>query len=273
VSVSAGSGAGVGVVAGTAWAGPADDGQEWWQRLGDAWRRWSRRHETAVRRLRRARSIWLWLSVAWLLVLVVARPELRESLRVFVQLYWLLLVWFLLTRTRTVPWRLVAGLFSVGVVWSIVAGAVLYELAQRVGAVHVGSLTLPGQVRGLGPMVALAGVGEESLKLVPLAVLALAAPGRVRRFAVVDWLLLGFVSGLAFQAFEELARRTAANVLPPGLADVLNGADNRGPGTGYAQYGWSPAGGWSQWEPGTEFPGHHATTALVAVVFGLAVAA
>jgi len=110
--MSAGSGAGAGVVAGTTRAGPADDVREWWQRLGDAWRRWSLRHGTALRRLRRARSVWLWLSLAWLLVLVVARPELRESLRVFARVYWLLVVWFLLTRTRTVPWRLVAGLYE-----------------------------------------------------------------------------------------------------------------------------------------------------------------
>ena len=134
-----------GVVADEARAGPADDVREWWQRLGEARRRWSLRHETAVRRLRLARSVWLWLSVAWLVVLVVVRPELRESLRVAVQLYWLLVVWFLLTRTRTVPWRLVAGLFSVAVVWSIAAGLMLHELAKRAAAVHVGSLTVPGR--------------------------------------------------------------------------------------------------------------------------------
>jgi RsiW-degrading membrane proteinase PrsW (M82 family) len=91
-------------------------------------------------------------------------------------------------------------------------------MAQQVGAQHFGSFTVPGQVRALGPMAALAGVGEESAKLVPLAVLALVAAGRVRRFAVTDWLLLGFVSGLGFQAFEELTRRVTAHVTRPGAA-------------------------------------------------------
>jgi hypothetical protein len=262
-----------GLVVGGARPGLSAPEREWWQRLAGAWRVWAQGHEVALRRLRVMRAVGLWLSLAWLLVMVVVRPELRESLRVFGHVYWLLLVWFLLTRTRTVSWRLVAALFSAGVLWSAVVGRLLYEMAQAVGARDFGSLVVPGNVRGLGPMAALAGVGEESLKLLPLALLVVAAPGRARRFAVTDWLLLGFAAGLAFQAFEELARRTAVNVLRPGLSSVIHGVDNRGPETGYPQYGWGPAAGWSEWEPGTQFPGHHATTALVAVTVGLAVAA
>lgn len=219
---------------------------EWWQRLAVAWRAWAGRHERLVRRLRVARAVWLWGSLAWLLVLLVVRPEVRESLRVFVAVYWLLLVWFFLARTRTVSWRAVAGMFAVGVVWAGVVGLALRGLAQQVGAHHFGSVTVPGQVRGLGPMVAIAGVGEESAKLVPLVVVAVVAAVRVRRFAVTDWLLLGFASCLGFQAFEELARRVTAHVTRPGLLDLLLGdPGDRGPATGYPQYGLGPWGGWS----------------------------
>jgi hypothetical protein len=245
---------------------------EWWQRLGVKWAAWTADHPTLTRRLRVARSVWLWASLTGLFVLAVVRPETREALGVFIQIYWLLVLWFLLARTRTVSWRLVAGLFSAGLVWSLVSGLVLYRLAQAATQTQFGSLTVPGQVRALGPMIALAGVGEESLKLAPLAVLPLLAPGRVRRFAVVDWLLLGFAAGLSFQAFEELARRTVAQVRGPTLADILGGPDGRGPASGYPQYSWSPLSGWSEWAPGTQFPGHHATTALVAGAVGLAIA-
>jgi hypothetical protein len=131
-------------------------------------------------------------------------------------------------------------------------------------------------VRGDGPGTVIAGMTEESLKLVPLAVLALAASGRVRRLAVVDWLLLGFASGLGFQAFEELARRTSAAVVRPGLLDVLDrllGGDNPfGPGSGYPQYGWSLLAGGSG-TPLAGYAGHHVLTALVAATAGLGVAA
>lgn len=120
---------------------------EWWQRLAVAWRAWAGRHERLVRRLRVARAVWLWGSLAWLLVLLVVRPEVRESLRVFVAVY---------------------------------------------------------------------------------------------------WLLLGFASCLGFQAFEELARRVTAHVTRPGLLDLLLGdPGDRGPATGYPQYGLGPWGGWS----------------------------
>ncbi len=254
--------------------GPAGrGGGGWWPGLVARWAGWVEGHPVGVRRLRVARAVWLWGSLAWLLVLTVVSARYRESVLVFVQVYWLLLVWFWLARTRTISWRLVAGVFSVSLVWSSVVGVGLRVMAEQVGEHRFGSVVIPGRVRALGPLTAIAGVGEESAKLVPVVVLALLVAARVRRFAVVDWLLVGFAAGLGFQAFEELARRTAAHVLKPGLLDLLLGVGDRGPDSGYPQYGWGPLGGWSRWTPGTEFPGHHVTTALVTVAVGLGVVA
>lgn len=62
-------------------------------------------------------------------------------------------------------------------------------------------------------------------------------------------------------------------MLRPGLFDVLlDRIHDRSPTSGYPQYGASPFGGWSQWATGMQFPGHQATTALVAVTFGLSLA-
>jgi len=165
-------------------------------------------------------------------------------------------------------WRLLAGLFSVSVWWSLGITATSMWLSGRAGG-----------VRGDGPGTVIAGMTAESLKLVPLAVLAVAAPGRVRRLAAVDWLLLGFTSGLGFQAFEELARRTSVAVVRPGVLDALDrllasigGTNPYGAGSGYPQYGWSLLAGGSG-TPLAGYAGHHLLTALVAVTVGLAVAA
>jgi RsiW-degrading membrane proteinase PrsW (M82 family) len=250
------------------------DHSEWWQRAAGRAQRWSQAHAGLVDRLRRVRTIWLWACLAWLLVLVAFRSELREALSVSIAGYWLLLTWFWLARTKTVSWRLVATLYSACLLWSIAVAFITHALARQSTARSLGTgLVLAGNVNDLGPATLIAGVGEESAKLLPLAVLALLAAGRVRRFAVVDWLLTGFAAGLAFQISEELARRTAIHVTTPGLLDILTGIGNRGPDSGYPQYSWSPFGGWSQWTPGTQWPGHHVTTALVAVGVGLGVAA
>jgi PrsW family intramembrane metalloprotease len=244
--------------------GQALAGPEWWERLAARRAAWWRRHQRLARRAAVVATVALWVALAGLLVVFVLYPELRAGLRVWLWLYGLLVAWFAVARTRTVSWRLLAGVFATSVWWSVVIAVISMWLSGRAGG-----------VRGDGPGTVIAGITEESLKLVPVVVLALLAPGRVRRLAVVDWLLLGFASGLGFQAFEELARRTSA-VVRPGLLDVLDrllGGNNPfGPGSGYPQYGWSLLAGGS----GTAlagYAGHHVFTALVAATVGLGVAA
>ena len=55
--------------------------------------------------------------------------------------------------------------------------------------------------------VVIAGVVEELGKLAPVCLLAVVAPGRVRRLLVQDWLVLGVACGAGFMAVEETARR------------------------------------------------------------------
>ncbi len=240
-------------------------GPEWWERLAARWTGWSQRHQRLAAGWARLRAVALWVALAALLLVFVLFPEFRAGLRVWLWLYGLLVAWFVVARTRTVSWRLLAGLFAASVWWSVIIAVISMWLSGGAGG-----------VRGDGPGTVIAAMTEESLKLVPVAVLALAAPGRVRRLAVVDWLLLGFASGLGFQALEELARRTSAAVVPPGLLDVLDrllgSANPYGPGSGYPQYGWSLLAGGSG-TPLAGYGGHHVFTALVAVTVGLGVAA
>jgi len=237
-------------------------GPEWWETLAVRWRRWSSSHGELLHLVARLRVAAVWVCIPLVVVMLVAIPAVRQGVRVWLPIYWLLILWFLLARTKTVSWRLVAAVFAAGVTWSLLIGLLAGWL--------VAGVDLP--VHADGPRLAVAALTEESLKLLPLALLAALAPGRVRRFAAVDFLLVGFASGLAFQAFEEFFRRTYLAIARPGLLDLLLGISGTGPGSRVPQYGWGPlSGGWST--EYASFAGHHVTTALTAATAGLAIAA
>lgn len=241
---------------------PGSCASEWWELLAGRGRLWAGQHESLVGRIRRVVVVGVWLCVPLVIVTYVAVPAVRQGVRVWLPIYWLLILWFLLARTRTVSWRLVATVFTVGVPWSLVIGLLSLRLTDLTG--------LP--VAADGPRLAIAGLTEESLKLLPLGLLAALAPGRVRRFAVVDFLLVGLASGLAFQAFEEFLRRTYYAISTPGLLDLLVDPTRTGPESGTPQYGWGPLSGGASTDVAS-FGGHHVTTALTAVMVGLGVAA
>jgi hypothetical protein len=252
-------------------AGVPDDRQlarrEWWERLGDRSRRWTGGRGRLLAWPRTARAVFLWAGLAWLITMYVTRPELRDALQVAIQVYAVLLIWFALARTRTVSWRLIGGVFAVGIVWAFVVAAVTLTLAEQAGTLTTG-------VTDLGPRAIVAGIGEESLKLLPLLLLAVVVPGRVRRFAVADWLLLGVALGLAFQLVSELARRTYVQLGAVDVVDlVLGPRGDQGPWSGFPQYAWGPLSGGSAEGSVAAFPGHHVLTGLTAACIGLGVLA
>jgi hypothetical protein len=120
---------------------------------------------------------------------------------------------------------------------------------------------LGATVRSAGPSVAIAAVMEETLKLVPLAIIAFLAPGRARRFGAADWALLGLASGMGFQAAEDFVRRAAVR---PGLFSLFLERDDW-------RYGWTLFGGRFDGGGVASYAGHHIETALVAAALGLAV--
>jgi hypothetical protein len=208
----------------------------------------------------RVRAWGLWAGLGLLLVLLVVRPVYRQGLAVYAACGFTLVLWFAVSRTRTVSWFAVAQMFAVGVVFSWVIAWASFRLVATIGL----------GVWDDGPGTAVAGLTEESLKLVPLVVVALVAPGRVRRFAAADWLLLGLAAGMGFQAWEDLVRRVSEAVSPS-----LGGVLGQGAGSGYPQHGWGLlSGGFGTWRGGEVwgYPGHHVTTALVAGCAGLGVA-
>ncbi|WP_244671721.1 PrsW family glutamic-type intramembrane protease, partial [Actinomyces succiniciruminis] len=124
--------------------------------------------------------------------------------------------------------------------------------------------------------VVVAPLVEEVGKLVPLAVLALAAPGRVRRLLASDWLVLGVACGAGFEAVEEMARRVVILETEPGLFGALDllTCSYQGVGDleclGASMFSLSPLSGQSG--EYLVFAGHAFVTGLVAGAVGLAVA-
>ena len=117
---------------------------------------------------------------------------------------------------------------------------------------------------------------EEAGKLAPLVVAAMVAPGRVRRFAAVDWVLLGFALGAGFTVAEDGARR----LIPPGpLAQAI--------GEKLLSYSLNPwtsgeftmsSGGWTTQildhtdASGPMIPGHQVWTMTLAAAIALGIA-
>jgi hypothetical protein len=217
-----------------------------------------------ARVLGRARRVVLWGAPALVLAMVVLFPRYRAALEAYVACFWILLLWFVVARTKTVTWGSVARMFAFGVVWSWVIAWTSFRLVEVSGV----------DVNSDGPGTAIAAFTEETLKLVPLVVVAIVAPGRARRFAAVDWLLLGLAAGLGFQAWEDLIRRLDRTVNGPTLGDLLGSM--RETGHGSPEYGWGLLSGGSSVHSGDQvfgWAGHHVTTALVAGAAGLGIAA
>ena len=165
---------------------------EWWERLGGRLVR-----TPAFRVLMRIRMLLTWASLLVVGVAVVASPAARAVLGAWMGCLWIVAVCFWLARSRTVSWGLVSGVLSLSMLWAGATGWFSFQVAAVAG-VGVGQ---PAS------QVVIAGVVEELGKLAPVCLLAVVAPGRVRRLLVQDWLVLGVACGAGFMAVEETARR------------------------------------------------------------------
>ena len=179
-------------------AGPGADApspqREWWERLRD---RTSRSRIFLA--LRRVRAVASWFALLVVLVAVVVSPTVRTALGAWVGCLWLVVCWFALARAKTVSWALTSGVFATGMPLALLIGMVSLWVCSAAGVT-------PSDTSA---SLVVASVVEEVLKLTPLAILALVAPGRVRRFLVSDWIVLGVAAGAAFEAVEEVTRRIA----------------------------------------------------------------
>ncbi|GAA2241571.1 hypothetical protein GCM10010413_49980 [Promicromonospora sukumoe] len=213
-------------------------------------------------------------SLAWLAGLWLFAPELRLGMRAYLGCLWVVIAWFALARTKTLTWSGFLGFFTLCVPWSVGIGLITTTLAGQVAQLDMFAVT------ETGAQVAIAGIAEEAGKLVPVVVLALLAPRRAARFAVVDWVLLGLASGTAFLAVEESVRRTALATGNAGFGSLLGLTPDGVLPPDYVRFALVPiptpmSTGGALLAPTTvaEFGGHAIMTALVTGVVGLAVAA
>ncbi|UZN01640.1 restriction endonuclease fold toxin-2 domain-containing protein [Cellulomonas sp. S1-8] len=232
--------------------------REWWQVWAQrraAW--WAARPVLAARWVK-VRAVGLWVALVWVLGLFVFVPEVRFGLRAWLGCVWVVVAWYVLARTKSLTWTGYLRFFTACVVWSFVVGLVSRWLT---------TVVLDLSVSQDGPSVMIAAITEETLKLVPLAVVALLAPRRAARFAAVDWLLLGLAGGTAFLLVEESLRRLALAIGKAGI-----GFSSQRLPEEFDQFGWWPVPVAVN-DRVQEFAGHGIVTAVVAAWVGLGIAA
>ena len=165
---------------------------EWWERLGGFLLQFR-----AFRILMRVRMVLTWVSLLIVAVTLAVSPVARTVLGAWIGCFWIVAVCFWLARGKTVSWGMTSGIFALSMPW---AGAVGWLSFQVAAAARV-------PVSQTASQVVIAGVVEELAKLVPICLVAVIAPGRVRRLLIQDWLVLGVACGAGFMAVEEVARR------------------------------------------------------------------
>ena len=231
-----------------------------------AYQGWLRRHEGLARVLLRLTRVCQRITFVLMVAALAVVPGLLAALVPAAAMLGCLMVMALLGRTRTVSWRAMSLMFSVGVPWAVVVALLTRVVAGWAGV----------EVSDDGAGIALAAFIEEPGKLAPLVVAAMVAPGRVRRFAAVDWVLLGFALGAGFTVAEDGARR----LIPPGpLAQAM--------GEKLLSYSLNPwtsgeftmsAGGWTTQildhtdASGPTIPGHQVWTMTLAAAIALGIA-
>ena len=165
---------------------------EWWERLGGFLMRFR-----ALRVLMRVRMVLTWVSLLVVGVALAVSPVARTVLGAWVGCFWIVAVCFWLARGRTVSWGMVSGVFALSMPWAGAVGWLSFQVAAAAGV----AVSQPAS------QVVIAAAVEEPAKLAPICLVAIIAPGRVRRLLVQDWLVLGVACGAGFTAVEETARR------------------------------------------------------------------
>lgn len=110
---------------------------EWWERaagaLGRRRERWATAHPRAAAAWTRFLLVRGWVSLAWLVAVVVFVPTARGSVRVLIGSLVVLLVWFVLARTKTVSWRTTTVWFTAGMGWGMCIGWFTVHFAEAIG--------------------------------------------------------------------------------------------------------------------------------------------
>ncbi|MBT0767612.1 hypothetical protein KIH74_01665 [Kineosporia sp. J2-2] len=134
------------------------------------------------------RALAGWIALPVLLALALT-SGVRPGLVSLTAAAYLVLLWFVAARTKTVSWSFVVLLLLFSLPWAVLTGMAGWAL---------GEFTDPSP-SVVAQASVLAAVVQQSLLLVPLLLMPLLIPARARRFSFADWLLAGVVVGIGFQ--------------------------------------------------------------------------
>ncbi len=109
--------------------------QEWWERLRDRCDAWRRTHPGPVRAVAGVRAVLLWVGLVWIAVVLVWMPDLGLGARAWLGCLWLVVVWFLLLRTKTLTASGYGRWFALSVLWSVPTGVISALLSAGAGGV------------------------------------------------------------------------------------------------------------------------------------------
>ncbi|WP_258394692.1 restriction endonuclease fold toxin [Paenibacillus sp. MDMC362] len=157
------------------------------------WREWIRRYPFIAK----VYHLFSWLS---LLVLVISLVLIEDSRTMLVQYLWsfyVLLQFWLLSRSKTVAWKQVS-LF--------VLSGVLLVIPLTNGTMQGLHLIFGGRTTDTWSFAVMTPIVEEIYKLLPLG-LYLFFSRRATTLSLGDYVLLGAAPGIGFQFMEELSRR------------------------------------------------------------------
>ncbi|MEC0202813.1 restriction endonuclease fold toxin [Paenibacillus lautus] len=157
------------------------------------WKEWIGRYPFIAK----VYHLFSWLS---LLVLVISLVLIEESRTMLVQYLWsfyVLLQFWLLSRSKTVTWKQVS-LF--------VLSGVLLVIPLTNGTMQGLHLIFGGRTTDTWSFAVMTPVVEEIYKLLPLA-LYLFFSRKATTLSLSDYVLLGAAPGIGFQFMEELSRR------------------------------------------------------------------
>ena len=171
------------------------------------WKGWIERHPFIVK----VYTIVSWISV---IVFLLSLIFVEDSRTVFVQFLWsfyVLLQFWLICRSKTLPWKRYVAFFLAGA-WIVVPITNFF-----MQFVH---LIVGGQTSDLWSTGVLTPIAEEVFKLIPAGVY-LFLSRRASSLSLTDFALIGAATGAGFQFLEETTRRLTSGFI--GYGNTLFG--------------------------------------------------
>ncbi|MFC3772248.1 PrsW family glutamic-type intramembrane protease [Paenibacillus sp. GCM10012303] len=147
--------------------------------------------------IRTAYAVWMWFS---LLAFVASLFFMKESRTMVVQYLWsfyvLLQFWFL-CRSKTLPWK--------HTVWFVLAGVFVVVPLNTLTLTTIHAI-FGGKTSATWSVAVVTPIFEELWKLLPLGLFLLFSR-RASALSLTDYALIGGATGTGFQLMEELTRR------------------------------------------------------------------